>query len=81
MTRIWSGVKRGSRVPICDLARDPATHLYPDNPGGVAFLLGRLREAGAAEQAAALVSRLPGLACSGCSSSSRTAVTGSGSAG
>ena len=51
-----------SRAPAC-LHADPrpvhwaAAHAPLDNPGGVAGLLGRLREAGADEQAAALADR------------------------
>ncbi len=41
------------------LARDPATHVTFDDPRGVAYLLDSLRKAGAHEQAAALISRLP----------------------
>jgi len=41
------------------LARDPDARVSLDDPGGVAALLGGLREAGADEQAAALAARLP----------------------
>jgi hypothetical protein len=39
------------------LRRDPAAHVALDNPGGVAGLLDRLREAGAEQQGTALADR------------------------
>jgi len=60
------------------LARDPAAHAALDNPGGVAVLLGGLREAGAEQQAAALAERLPAAGMFGLSPGPTTAVTTSG---
>ena len=41
------------------LHRDPAAHVSLDNPDAVAWLLGRLREAGTQEQVTALLHRDP----------------------
>ena len=53
--RRWGRAERRFRQAAALLARDPAAHAALDDPDGVAYLLDRLREAGAHEQAAALV--------------------------
>ena len=52
--RRWGRAERRFRQAAALLARDPAAHAALDDPDGVAYLLDRLREAGAHEQAAAL---------------------------
>ena len=48
---------QATRQTAALLARDPAAHAPLDNPDAVSYLLERLREAGAHEQAAALADR------------------------
>jgi len=68
----WSSWRCAVSVPGCASPRirlttgssaaswSQAARVSVDDPGGVGYLLARLQAAGAAEQAAALASRLPG---------------------
>ena len=68
----------GAAEQAARLHRDQAAHVSLDDPAAVARLLGRLREAGAAKQAAAPTDRLPGAAYSSSAASKRATRIGSG---